>query len=226
MQTLSLDIGLLFAEPLLAQGLRSQADMEQNRRDDMELVGRARRGDPRAMQELYQRHAKMVYLRLTHLVGADPEREDLLQEVFMALFRQLGSFRGEARLTTYLQRIATNKAYDHLRRRARAGNNEDHVVEGADKPSLEPSPERASLDSERAALLWRCLDQLKPNKRIAFVLRVVEGLSLKEISEQVDASVPTVAQRVRHARMELTEMVRQHEDTGGIPGFPQKEDGR
>lgn len=228
MTTLALDICLLFAHPMPTLALSPEHGAEQNRRSDMDLMDRARRGDPRALHDLYQRHAEMVYRRLTHLVGPDPEREDLLQETFLALFQRLDAFRGEACLTTYLQRIATNKAYDHLRRTRRARLNQSEVrdLESADSPCPAPSPEGSALGDEKAALLARCLDQLKPKKRIAFVLRVVEGLTLKEISEQVDASVHTVAQRIRHARMELTEMVRQYEDKGGIPGYPQKEDGR
>ena len=217
MTTLALDIRLLFAAPGLTLALSPEHREQQDRRSDMDLLDRARRGDPSALQDLYQRHADMVYRRLTHLVGPDPEREDLLQEVFLALFQRLDAFRGEARLTTYLQRIATNKAYDHLRRRSRLNRTEARDQQGADSPCHTPSPEGFALGDEKVALLARCLDKLKPNKRIAFVLRVVEGLTLKEISGQVDASVQTVAQRIRHARMELTEMVRQYED---------KEDGR
>jgi len=182
---------------------------------DAELLRQAKEGNPRAMQELYQRHSGAVFSRLTHLVGATAEREDLLQETFLALFQQLHRFREEASLSTYVQRIATNKAYDHLRKQTRLRSNE--VNTERDAPGLEPGPEAKALGSERSELLRSCMDQLKPKKRIAFILRVVEGLSLSEISAQVDASVPAVAQRIRHARMELTEMVRLYEE---------KEDGR
>ena len=197
----------LFAAPLAARAVGTRQDPASNELPDEELVGQAKRGDPRAMQQLYQRHAAMVFRRLTHLVGQDPEREDILQEVFIALFRNLGSFRGEARLTTYLQRIAANKACDHLKKRSQLRRTTplSGVVEQMEGTTR--SPERWAQGSEDAALFWRCLDQLKPKKRIALVLRVVEGLSLKEISEQVDASVYTVAQRIRHAKKELVQLV-------------------
>lgn len=217
MASLALEICWRLPAPLLALAISPGSETDGQRQRDMDLVGQAKRGDPRAMQEIYQRHADRVYSRLTRLVGPVAEREDLLQEVFIALFQRLDAFRGEAQLGTYLQRIAANKAYDHLRQRIRQERTVSPGADAADALSPLASPERQVASGQREALLWRCLDELTPKKRIAFVLRVVEGLSLKEISEQVEASLPTVAQRIRHARLELTEMVRQYEN---------KEDGR
>ena len=198
----------LLAAPFAARALRTVSSRGEP--SDDELVGRAQKGDPGAMQQLYQRHADMVYRRLTRLVGPDAEREDLLQEVFIALFDALGRYRGEASLRTFLYRITANKAYDHLKRRARAARRQVLSGTAGEEPSSAPSPEQMAQHEQDAALIWRSLDRLKPKKRIAFVLRAVEGLSLKEISEQVGASVPTVAQRIRHAKLELIEHVRAH----------------
>ncbi len=210
MTTLSEMTWPLWIAPMQAEALSPDERDRGGEPSDEELLGQAQKGDPRAMQQLYQRHADLVYRRLTHLVGADPEREDLLQEVFIALFKNLRAFRGEARLSTYLQRIAANKACDHLKRRIRQRS---VTASGApeDRESPEASPERRAQGSEDAELFWRCLDELKPKKRIALVLRVVEGLTLKEISEQVDASVYTVAQRIRHGKKELIELVRKNQ---------------
>ena len=197
----------LFAAPIAARALKPVPS--RGAPSDDELVGRARQGDPGALQQLYQRHADMVYRRLTHLVGPDPEREDLLQEVFIALFAALDRYRGEASLRTFLYRITANKAYDHLKRRARMAKRQVLSDTAGEEQSPSPSPERLAQNQQDAALMWRSLDNLKPKKRIAFVLRVVEGLSLKEIAEQVRSSVPTVAQRIRHAKLELIELVRE-----------------
>jgi len=179
---------------------------------DEELVDRARQGDPRAMQDLYQRYADIAYRRLTHLVGPDPEREDVLQEVFMGVMRGLGSFRGDASFRTYVYRIVTNKAYDHLRKRRKRAESFRNLGDALNEmESHAPSPEQQTQSSSDAVLFRACLDDLKPKKRIAFILRVAEGLSLKEIAEQVGATVPTVAQRIRHARMELSEAIQQRE---------------
>jgi RNA polymerase sigma-70 factor (ECF subfamily) len=134
-----------------------------------------------------------------------------MQEVFADLFRQLGRYRGEATLQTYLFRIVTNKACDHLRQRQRrqrdtadgpiASPNER--LAGKEFRSLAPTPEDCVRDRQEVALVSQALDKLAPKKRIAFLLRVVEELSLKEISDQVGATVFTVAQRIRHADREL-----------------------
>jgi RNA polymerase sigma-70 factor (ECF subfamily) len=183
---------------------------------DTELVAQARRGNPRALQIIYQRYATTVYRRLTHLVGADPEREDLMQEAFADLFRQLDSFRGDALLRTYLFRIVANKAYDHLRRRQRRHRDEasptatdDSEARGAEASVLAASPEDHVRARQELALVWRAIEELTPKKRIAYLLRVVEGLSLKEIAEQVGATVFTVAQRIRHADREIHHFIEQ-----------------
>jgi len=182
---------------------------------DEDLLRRARRDEPGALQQLYERHAGAVYRRLTHLVGPDPEREDLMQEVFADLFRQLDSYRGTASLRTYLFRIASNKACDHLRQRQRRRR----AV--ADSPALSamepddaslprspaPSPEERVGHAQELALIQRALDRLTPKKRIAFVLRVADNLSLKEIAAQTGATVFTVAQRLRHADRELRRLM-------------------
>ena len=182
---------------------------------DEELIRRARDDQPGAVQQIYERHAATVYRRLTHLVGADPEREDLMQEVFADLFRQLDSYRGAASLRTYLLRIVSNKAYDHLRQRQRRRR---AVVDSPGLSALEPddasqphspapSPEERVSHAQELALIERALERLTPKKRIAFVLRVADNLSLKEIAAQTGATVFTVAQRLRHADRELRRLM-------------------
>jgi RNA polymerase sigma-70 factor (ECF subfamily) len=194
---------------LKPRALRPAHDDAEPGVSDEELVARARRDEPRAVEQIYGRHAAAVFRRLTRLVGPDPEREDLMQEVFVDLFRQLPRYRGGSSLRTYLFRIASNKACDHLRQRRRRAvvDSPNLSAFGPDDPgaprSDAPSPEDRVGQAQELALIERALDQLKPKKRIAFVLRVVENLSLKEIAEQTGATVFTVAQRLRHADREL-----------------------
>jgi len=184
---------------------------------DEDLVARARRDQPGAVEQIYERHAAAVYRRLTHLIGPDPEREDLMQEVFSDLFRELGGYRGDASLRTYIFRIVSNKACDHLRARQRRRR---AVVDLPGLAALDgddarmprsgaPSPEERVSQAQELAILEQALDRLKPKKRIAFVLRVADDLSLKEIAEQTGATVFTVAQRLRHASRELRRLTAQ-----------------
>ena len=172
---------------------------------DLALVRRAGAGDRQAFDELYRRHVDAVFRRLTRLVGPVPEREDLVQQIFLDVFRALAGFRGDAAFSTWLHRVVVNVAYEHLRRR--------RTPAGVDVDSLdlagpaEATPEAEARRREEVARALGMLAALKPKKRIAFVLRVVEGLPLEEIAVLVGAAAPAVGQRVKHAQRELEAMV-------------------
>ena len=204
---------------LMSEALRRRRGATEPEVSDERLIERARRGEPGAVEAIYERHAAAVYRRLTHLLGQDPEREDLMQDVFVDFFRQLRDFREAASLRTYLLRIVSYKACDHLRgrqRRRRAVVDAPRLAsllgDGEAEVPLEvgsgaPSAEDRVSSAQELALVERALDQLTPKKRVAFILRVVEDLSLKEVAEQVGATVFTVAQRVRHADRELRRLM-------------------
>src|SRR5205085_6706424 len=86
---------------------------------DEQLVTAAVGGDRGAYDELYRRTADLVWRRLTHLLGPDPEREDLTQQILLEAFGRLDRFRGDARFRTFLYRVTVNTAIDHLQRRRR-----------------------------------------------------------------------------------------------------------
>jgi RNA polymerase sigma-70 factor (ECF subfamily) len=167
------------------------------------MVARAMSGDRRAFDELYQRHVDSVWRWLTRLLGTDPEREDLAQHIFSEVFDTLGRFRGEARFRTFLYRIVVNVAVDQMKRRSRRAKRDVAAALAEAVPDPARSPEENAELRELVASTFEHLERIKPKKRVAFLLRVVEGLSLEEVAEVVQASVPTVAQRVRHASIEL-----------------------
>lgn len=173
---------------------------------DLVLVEAARTGDHAAFTSLYHRHAGWVFARLTRLIGPGPDREDLLQQVFLELHRALPSFRGDASLTTFLHRITVNVAFDHLRRRGRrpldySPDALDELIDGS------PSPEERARRRDELRQALDFLERLKPAKRIAFVLVAVEGLSLDDAAALVGANTPAVKQRVLHARRELLTLI-------------------
>src|SRR5205085_1624285 len=87
--------------------------------DDEALLVCHRAGDPEAFAAIYRAHVVAVYRRLTRILGPIEEREDLTQDVFLALHRALPRFRGDCALGTLIHRIVVNRAYEHLRRQAR-----------------------------------------------------------------------------------------------------------
>lgn len=170
---------------------------------DLERVARLRAGDPDAFEAIYRAHVDAVYRRLTRILGPIAEREDLTQDVFVALHRTLAQFRGDAALGTWIQRIAINTAYDHLRRqRSRPATLvDDRVFDELCSPA-------ASVESRvdartELARVFACLARIKPKKRIALLLRQVDGMSFEEIGELVDATPEAVAKRVQHGQREL-----------------------
>ena len=169
---------------------------------DEDLVRRALGGDRQSFDDLYRRHVDMVWRRVGRLIGPDPEREDLVQQIFFEVFQGLARFRGEAAFRTFLHRVVINTAFDHLKRRGRRPRPAaPEVIDLVIDPAA--SPEERAEERQRLAATSALLDRIKAKKRIAFVLRVVEGLSLEEIGILVGARPAAVAQRVRHAHLEL-----------------------
>ena len=184
--------------------------------DDPALIAAARAGDGAAFARLFRRHADAVRTRITRLVGPVAERDDLVQKVFIALYRALPGYRGEARLSTFLHRIAVNTAYDHLRGRS---HRKDSAVGDDEAPVEHLSPALEDQVAARADLarLLALLDQLSPKKRIAFILVAVEGCSLAEAAALIGAAEDTVKQRVLQARRDLLARLAAMGGTRGAP---------
>lgn len=170
---------------------------------DAARVARHLAGDGDAFGEIYRAHVDAVWRRLTRVLGPVPEREDLTQDVFVALHRALPAFRGEARLGTWIQRIAINLALDHLRAVARRPVAPVEAAVFDEMCAADASPEVRVAQREELARVFACLAKIKPKKRVALLLRMVDGLSFEAIGELVDANAEAVAKRVQHAQREL-----------------------
>lgn len=175
--------------------------------EDARLVAAAAAGDRAAFSDLYRRHLGSVYARLTRVVGPTPERDDLVQQIFLDVFRALPRFRGEAAFSTFLHRIVLNVACEHLERRHRSrGRNQpldDRQLETLIAPGA--SPEQQARQRDQLRRLFASLERLSPKRRSAFVLVAVEGLPLDEASTLLGANAAAVKQRVLEARRELAE---------------------
>jgi RNA polymerase sigma-70 factor, ECF subfamily len=154
-----------------------------------------------------------VYARLTQLVGPTGDREDLLQQVFLELYRALPRFRADSSIGTFIHGIAVHVAIDHLRRRRRRPQDFtaaelDELIDGS------PSPEERARRQGELGQMLALLERIKPDKRIAFALVAIAGLSLDEAAALVDASADVVKQRVLRARRELLAMLERAERPG------------
>ncbi len=162
------------------------------RRDDFELARRCVSGDAAAHRELFQRERRRVHAILYRVLGSNAEMEDLLQEAFIEIFRSMRTFRGEASLGTWLDRIAVRVAYAHLTRRRVETVRLSLVPEPT---SRDPNAEERAMTRQAAARLYEALDRVPVAQRIAFTLHVVDGRPIKDVAETMDASV--VATKVR-----------------------------
>lgn len=172
--------------------------------DDL-TVERARRGDRAAQRALVERYQGPVFALLHRFRGTRDGVEDLAQETFLRVFRELGSFRpaGRARLSTWILTIATRLAIDAQRR---AKVRDRHVPE----PPPPVTPPDALL--ERKALgeaVGRAIAALPEPFRAALVLRVYHDRSYAEIAEVLDCDVGTAKSRVGRARQRLKEALRE-----------------
>jgi RNA polymerase sigma-70 factor, ECF subfamily len=174
--------------------------------NDDTLVLAVLRGDARSFDVLYARHRRYVLTCVTKLLGAGPDREDVIQDVFLQLYRALPSFRGDASLSTFLRRITMNVAFDHLRRRCR------HQRVDYDSDALDAAvdarqdPEQHSSARQQLQSLLHHLDGIALDKRRALMLVAVAGLSLNQAAAQLGTNAERVKQRVVRARRELTAM--------------------
>lgn len=180
------------------------------------LVAAARDGDVQAFEQLYRRTRNDAHRALYQLVGASPDLEDLVQQVFLQLTSAIRRFRGEAKFSTFLHGICANVAMTHLRTRRRRP--EDPVEELPESPSSdEQSPEQAAHRKQAAALMQRVLDEMAPKKRVVFVYHELMGMTAEEIAAAVDTSANTVRSRLHHARLEFAEVLERLRKQGALP---------
>jgi RNA polymerase sigma-70 factor, ECF subfamily len=184
---------------------------------DEELALAVAGKDTSAFQKLYERHCERVYARLTRLLGPVPDREDVMQQVFLQLYRALPTFRGDSTLSTFLFRITAYVACDYLRKCGRRvvvidGEGLDELIDG------KPTPEDRSRSRQQLETIFNLLQHVKPERRIAFQLVAMEGLSLAAAADQVGAAPKEVKQRVSQARRELVAMLDRAERRGASDG--------
>lgn len=171
---------------------------------DHEWIRRAQAGDETAFQELVERHQERAFRVAVNLVANREDARDLAQDAFIRVFKNLARFDFKHEFTTWLYRIVTNLAIDHLRKRRphvrTQGGPEDDPIEfdledeGAEAPSAE-------LEREETAVRVRdCIDRLAPHFRVVMILRELEGLPCTDIAEIVGATHVTVRWRLHRGR--------------------------
>lgn len=165
-------------------------------------VTRAQRGDARAFEDIYRMHRRDVSRLAARLLGPRGDLEDVIQEVFIQVFRSLGSFRGDSRFSTWLHRVTVNVTLMHiraLRSRPQLGNELLHEPAAPD----DDSPADGAARAERLRALYKILDTLSEKKRAVFILHDIEGIAAAQVAKMVESNVLTVRTRLFYARKEV-----------------------
>lgn len=166
---------------------------------EKELLSRTRQGDQQAMREIVERNSRQVARTVMGMLGNSPEAEDIGQEVFIQFFKALPGFRGEAKISTYLTRIALNLAINELRRRKRERQSQEEAIVQSEAYSVTPSEKARDLKK----LVRQALLKLDPPFRQVVVLRLVNGYSTQEVAEILKLPTGTVLSRLARAQQKL-----------------------
>jgi RNA polymerase sigma-70 factor (ECF subfamily) len=181
--------------------------------ETLALVERCRRGDKDALGEFYRSYKHDVARNLHRVLGSGRgDLDDVLQEVFIEVFKSIPRFRGDSKISTWLYRVCVNVALQRLRKRKRLA--EVQTPEGPEVRD-DATPQRTLEARERMAAVYRILDELAPKKRIVFILHEIEGREPKEIAGIVGAPVLTVRTRLHYARKEFFQRAAREQAFGG-----------
>jgi RNA polymerase sigma-70 factor (ECF subfamily) len=168
------------------------------------LIERAQKGDPTAFRQIFLQHRTDVSRVVYRMIGPTPEVEDVVQEVFLHVYRSLPSFRGESRFSTWLYRLSVNVARMHLRKgRSRPRFADVEVPEAPRDDAPHDTPDVVVERQERVRTLYRLLESLSEKKREVLVMHDFEGVPAKDIAEIVGVPVLTVRTRLFYARKDL-----------------------
>ena len=189
--------------------------------DDESLIGRIAEGDEEALRQLYASYRVRLWQYLWPQLSGDAQRvEEVLQDVFLAVWRQARTFRGEARASTWLYRVARNRASNAMRDRARQP--EGHAVSfttGDDDEAGEY--ERSGIASHEDAVLDRMalaegMARLSPKHREVLDLFFFHGFTVDEVAHILDIPTGTVKSRLSYARRALLRELRGVAPPGGL----------
>ncbi|MCC6749440.1 MAG: RNA polymerase sigma factor [Deltaproteobacteria bacterium] len=165
------------------------------------LVAACARGDRASLSTLYLRYHRRIFSLLVRMAGRQ-EAEELCQEVFVRVFRSVGSFRGEAALGTWIYRLAMNVCLTHLSRRARRG--EVLAALPVEPPAMQETRQGNPWLRDR---LETALRELPPGYRAVLILHDVEGLNHQEIAEILGCRVGTSKSQLHKARSRMRELL-------------------
>jgi len=194
------------------------------REDEVQLIARSQLGDVDAFNQLVLYYQQSTYGVIFRMLGDRDVAADVTQDVFIAAFRGIQSFRGGSSFRAWLMRIASNAACDYWRRTQRhptesldidADDDDGHtasILNSAVAMGQEVNPEEYLLNRELQELIQRGLQELPLDQRVAVVLCDIQGLSYEEIAATTQATLGTVRSRIARGRARLRSYLYKHRE--------------
>lgn len=191
---------------------------------DEELLARYRRGDDAAFRVLVKRHQRGIFNFALRQVHVPSTAEDIVQDVFVRVVQNIGTFKDEARFTTWAYTIARNLCIDHLRKRVHRRHPSldapsEGSPDGADGPTLGEKVAGSGAGADRQVIgkqlqthITAAVEKLPEDQREVFLMRQVGELAFKEIADIVGVSENTVKSRMRYALERLQAALAEFED--------------
>jgi RNA polymerase sigma factor (sigma-70 family) len=181
-----------------------------------ELVVQLQQGDEQAFKKLVEEWQDMVYNTAVSIVKNEDDADDITQDVFIQVHQSVNSFKGDAKFSTWLYRIAISKALDHLKKKKRKKrfaliqNLLGNTGEEALYPKEFNHPGIVIENKERAAELFKALEQISDKQRIAFTLHKLEGQKHQDIAEIMHLSLVAVESLIARAKVSLRKILKQY----------------
>lgn len=186
---------------------------------DEQLIARVLAGDDGSYGTLVTRYKDLVYTIAVRIVGDEDDAEDVAQETFLRAYRALPKFRGDSKFSSWLYRIATNRALTHLKRRRRRAPTVDieagpHVEGGALGSDGRDDPGRLVLDDEFRRRIRAAVLELPEQYRVVVTLFYLEERSYKEVAATLGIPMGTLKTHLHRARALLRELLTKHDLEG------------
>jgi RNA polymerase sigma-70 factor (ECF subfamily) len=178
--------------------------------DDRALVEALRANHPGAKAALFHRHVRWVERLITHVIGFDAELPDILQEVFARALASIHTLKDPGALQPWLGRVTTHTARKVLRTRSRRTWIR-RFTDSSEEERFEPAGTPFDPEARQALhAVYRALDTLPADERIAFALRFIDGMELTEVAASCDVSLATIKRRLARSERRFALAARKH----------------
>ena len=216
--------------------MRAPRQAEPTQLTEAEVLKLAQQGDAAAFEQIYRLHSRRVYALCLRMAGNTTDAEDLTQDVFLQLFRKIGTFRGESAFSTWLYRMSVNIVLMRFRKKPKAETSLDTIT-NLDDDSSRPPEEFGGPDLRLNGVIDRvalqtAINALAPGYRAMFILHDIQGYKHDEIARMFGCTPGNSKSQTHKARIQLRELLhktfvgskhRQAKAVSGSPRFSETE---